>query len=122
MAQHKFLNDIYTKVVDEMTEIVCNDDKRYIEVCWYDKTKRGSGDIYVSINENDEVNVFVVHSTCEEDVDTRLTNIIEAVKGVVPTWDEIVEQCKEDAIWADEWQRNGFRNAADYNHYRYANW
>lgn len=72
--------------------------------------------IEVELTSMDEVKVWFYHK--DPDVDRHCSNIEQFIVDNLPHWDDFKEEY-EESLPEDEWQSHGFRNEADYLHYRY---
>lgn len=100
----KFLDEIREKVNDAVADAKC---EGYDSACVTYDCNDGYIDVFT--NSKDYVEVTVCP---DSDLDRRHTNIEQAITDALPLWDDVeVEEY-------DEWNEHGFRDAADYWHYR----
>ena len=79
------------------------------------------GWIDVSTDENDTVDVRVVHENNEE---KDCPNITDALFDLIPCWCDIEDEVnsgddEEECEYYDEWNDHGFASEADYYSWRY---
>jgi dTDP-D-glucose 4,6-dehydratase len=76
---------------------------------------RDGSAIEVTLYRDNHIEVDYYHA--DEDVDRDCQNITQYMEDNLPSWDELEKEWKE-SLPEDEWTAHGFRNEADYWHYR----
>ena len=71
--------------------------------------------IEVELCSDNQVLVYIYHAN--EQVERDLPNMREYIEDNLISWEELAEKY-ESAMPEDEWTAHGFRNEADYWHYR----
>ena len=107
---HKFLRDITRLMEDAIREALSDEEKEATIEYPYN-----GGYIEITTDWRGNTEVMVV-SDEEEKEERDYSNVIDAILVVVPEWNDVVEQVKREN--EDEWQAHGFRDAADYWHWK----
>ncbi len=76
------------------------------------------GTIEITTDWHGNTEVMVVPDD-ENKYEQDYSNVIDAILAVIPEWEDVRQQCLREQ--EDEWQSHGFRDAADYYHWRYGN-
>lgn len=106
-----FINEIGKKMTEAMKGAICEyEHNAYIDY--------SAGDFYFTVEkyENDEIEVEVLNNETHK---TDYPNVIAAIKAAIPDWSDVADEVRDEWQEMDEWQRNGFRDAADYYSWRY---
>lgn len=105
------IDKIGKMMAEAMKEAICeNEHNAYID--------HSAGDFYftVEVNEDDEIVVEVLNNETDK---TDYPNVIAAIKAAIPDWSDVADDMRDEWQEMDEWQRNGFKDAADYYRWRY---
>lgn len=106
-----FITEIGKKMAEAMKKAICEQEhSAYIDHC--------AGDFYftVEVNEDGGIEVEVLNNETDK---SDYPNVIAAIKAAIPDWSDVADDMRDEWQEMDEWQRNGFKDAADYYRWRY---
>lgn len=114
-----WMADISNTVAEALQNAMEDTDPRYppksvIAEYWFEDESY----IEITLKNSNDVKVRIVHR--DEDTNSReCPNVISYIEDNLPSWAEFWDEFLENNRPWDEWTEHGFRDAADYYHYRY---
>lgn len=72
--------------------------------------------IEVELYSNNTVKIFFYHS--DDSNERACPNIVDYIEANTHNWEDLSGAYEDAAVECDEWQAHGFRDEADYWHYR----
>jgi len=72
--------------------------------------------IVITLYRNNDIDVCYYHA--DDDNDRLCPNIEKFLEDNIPDWETLEENLRDFNMRVDEWQAHGFRDEADYWHYR----
>ena len=108
-AIDKLIGTIYDKMCEAIKEAKCDDSNTaYIELYMEDNSRI---EIESECSDYYDVHFF---SAPDDEEEKYLPNLLDAINKKLPDWDDVEVEGEYD-----EWNEHGFRDAADYYHWRY---
>ena len=74
--------------------------------------------IETELHSDNTIDVYIYHADEENNV-RECPNIVTYIEDNLVSWEELKQKYDDADIVMDVWQQHGFRNEADYWHYRF---
>ena len=111
----KLINECYEAMVDAINE-ECNDNGSEDARSASCTVNTNDGYIDLLMDRSGNIEVIITH---DNDNEGECPLLCKAIEDGLPDWSETVQQWEEDNPYEDEWTSHGFRDEADYIHWRY---
>lgn len=109
----KAIDKLIQEIADKMEEAIQEAKYEEERECCIEHYLNDGSWIEIASENNDYYDIHFYPADDEKDEKT-LPNLAEAIYDAMPDWDDI-----EVEYEYDEWNEHGFRDAADYYHWRY---
>ena len=115
-TNHKLFKEIENELYEAIKDAIC-DDRKSACVDYYCKNEGNLIEIEVFSDGRITVDFYIGELGKNE---KDYPNIREGIEIECPDWDDVEDDVRREYIEEDEWESHGFKDAADYYHWRYS--